>query len=298
MAARLRFAGPLLGLFICVSGPLSAKTRPWPAAEGSQIHCSGEAAGDSEPSGAVWHPRLQRLLVVSDEGTVMQMAADGSEIETWFVGGDLEAIAIADPEGTLAYLGLETPERVLEFDLASGALTGRGWDLSPWMAGRDEDGLEALTVVEGRFYAGHQADGRIYVFELAPDGGVEHIDTFRAPRHRADLSGLDYHADVRRLFAIHDTLDLIVEMRPDGTFLREFELPGADQEGIAVRRAGFFGQATIFIAEDGGGVWRYDDYPIVYRLLGIPIRRVAGWGLGSLGLLAGLLAAVRWRRTL
>ena len=46
-----------------------------------------------EPSGAVWHPRLGVLLLVSDNGWVSRMDADGQNAMTWLTGGDLEAIA-------------------------------------------------------------------------------------------------------------------------------------------------------------------------------------------------------------
>ena len=72
------------------------------------------------------------------------------------------------------------------------------------------------------------------------------------------------------LFAIYDSSDEIVEMTPDGTVLREYALPGDNQEGIALARQCAFGTATAFVSEDSGGVWRYEDYPLSCPAIEVP----------------------------
>ena len=54
-----------------------------------------------EPSGAAWHPRLQKLFVVDDGGIVSRMDLDGSTVVNWSVPGDLEGITVADISGNL-----------------------------------------------------------------------------------------------------------------------------------------------------------------------------------------------------
>ena len=121
-AARCLLAWTLLSTW---SGESSAD--PWPGDAGTEIGNVGSPGGlptPYEPSGAVWHERLGVLLVVSDGGSVSRMDADGQNVTTWIPGGDLEGIAIVDPQSDLVYLGIEHPDSVQEFDLSTGMLTG------------------------------------------------------------------------------------------------------------------------------------------------------------------------------
>ena len=261
----------------------AAAADPWPGDSGVEIGNVGGAGGlpsGYEPSGAVWHTGLDVLLVVGDAGQVSETDADGANVTTWSPGGDLEGITVADPDSNLVYLGRENPDAVLEFDLMTGTLTGNAWDLTPWLTGPGNQGLEALTYVDGLFYAGLQADGNIYVFRLLPLGSVEHIDTLAAPAARTDISGLHYDADSRVLYAIYDSFDVIVEMQADGTFLREYDLTGNDQEGIALVPNCETGDARVFIAEDSQAVWRYEGYPVACIPRSIP--SLSPWGLALL----------------
>ena len=57
---------------------------------------------------------------------------------------------------------------------------------------------------------------------------------------------------------------MLVEMQADGTFIKEYALPGNDQEGIAVVVPEGAPKALVYIAEDSGPeVWVYDDYPVI-----------------------------------
>jgi hypothetical protein len=246
---------------------------PWPGDSGVEIGNVGGAGGlpaGYEPSGAVWHTGLGVLLVVGDDGQVSEMDADGANVTTWSPGGDLEGITVADPDSDLVYLGRERPDAVLEFDVVTGTLTGNVWDLTPWLTGPANQGLEALTYVDGLFYAGLQANGNIYVFRLLPRGSVEHIDTLAAHGGRTDISGLHYDADSQVLYAIYDSFDVIVEMQADGTFLREYDLTGNDQEGVALVPDCELGEARVFISEDSQEVWRYEGYPVACIAQSVP----------------------------
>lgn len=212
--------------------------------------------GGYEPSGAVWHPRLERLLVVSDGGQLSSLDRDGVSVVSWDVPGDLEAVTVADPAGTLVYLGVEHPDAILEFDLAQGAVT-RSFDLTGTLVGPDDRGLEALTFVPdpahpegGLFLAGLQDDGRVYRFALpirssSTSISVQFVSSFAPVVGRDDLSGLDWVASQATLYAAYDATDRLRAMHADGSLIEEWALPGVSQEGLA------FAGCELFVAQDG-----------------------------------------------
>ena len=93
-----------------------------------------------------YDPRLDRLFVVSDGGTVSHMEADGNGVVNWSVGGDLEGITVADPNSDLIYLGVEHPDGISEFDIGTGLVT-RTFDLTPWMTGPNNSGSSRTPAI-------------------------------------------------------------------------------------------------------------------------------------------------------
>ncbi len=262
---RVRAFLCVLGVSLFVPDMAKAQVLPWPGDAGIEIGALGDVgglAGDYEPSGAVWHTRLNALFVVGDGGDLSRLDGNGGNLTTWAPGGDLEAVTVADPASDLLYLGRENPDAILEFDLATGTLTGNQWDLTPWMTGAANQGLEALTWVEGLFYAGHQGEGNVYVFELSAGGVVQLVSLFPAPGGRTDLAGMHYDADTQILYGIHDGDNVLVEMERHGALLRETFLPGNTQEGIALLPDCATGLSTVFISEDAGPVFRYEGFPV------------------------------------
>jgi len=250
---------------VCLFLTTAATAAPWPADAGMEIGQIGQQNGlpeDYEPSGAVWHSGRQKLLVVDDSGLISQLDSSGGNITSWNVDEDLEGITLIDPEGSLVYLAVEHPDSILEFDLDTGSLTGREWDLTPWLDGPNNHGLEALTYGNGHFFAGLQEDGTIFEFNLQDNGDVQLLASFASHEARDDLSGLHFDACTGILYAVHDSHDLLVEMTTEGDFIREYDLVGDDQEGIALIGGGTSGQTTLFIAQDSGEVWRYQQYPM------------------------------------
>ncbi len=216
-----------------------------------------------EPSGAVWHPRLNVLFVVGDGGTLSSMRRDGSAVSNWTVPGDLEAVTVADVQSPFVYVGIEDPDGVMEFDLQTGAAT-RVFDLTGTLQGPATRGLESLTFVPiaghpegGRFYAGLQDDGKIYVFDLpiatsTTSTLVQHVSTIVPVAGRDDLSALHWDDEHALLYAVFDEDDLLRVMLDDGTFVDEWSLPGQAQEGLALDTC------TLFVAQDTTGeIWRY-----------------------------------------
>jgi hypothetical protein len=204
---------------------------------------------------------------VGDGGTLAELDSLGTLIEQWDLSGlDVEGITIADPLTDVVYIGVEHPDSVVEFDLATGSVL-RTFDLTATLVGPDNAGLEGLTFVSdaanpqgGVFYAALQDDGRIYVFDLpivssATDTTVLHIDTLTPVVDRSDLSGLHYNALNDTLYGTYDSSDLITAMDTQGVLIQEWTLPGNDQEGIAIDRC------ELYIAEDvGPEVWHYTGW--------------------------------------
>ena len=253
---------------LCVD-TVSSAADPFPATlPGTEIGSSLPAG--YEPSGAVWHTGVNKLFTVDDGGQVTRMDSDGTNITNWTVPGDLEGISVADPSSSFAYIGVEHPDSIQEFNIGTGVVT-RTFDLTGTMtSSNDNAGLEALTFVPnasdtegGLFYTGLQEDGKIYTFRLpilsSPTATtVTPISTITPVVGRTDISGLHYDTDYEVLYAIFDSSNLLRAMEPDGTFIAEWELVGNDQEGITL--AG----TDLFIAEDvGKEVWRYSSFPVV-----------------------------------
>lgn len=242
----------------------------------------GNLPARTNPSGALWHPRLERLLIVDDGdatggGAIYSMKSDGTGVERWSVPGDLEGIAYADPESDLVYVGVEEPAAILEFDLRRRKVL-REFDLSHWIsAGPVNRGLEALAFVPdpkhpegGRFYAGHQATGRVFLFSLPlrsdpASRRASYLGHF-TPRWllpsvlgTPDVAGLDFDRDSGLLFVIFDLMNRIVALKADPsdpahwTRVGDWELPGSRQEGIAIRPD----TCELFIAGDGGEILRF-----------------------------------------
>ena len=94
-----------------------------------------------ETSGLTWHQGWEKLFIVSDEGILSMMNQDGTELVHWNLGGDFEAVTVADHESNFIYIGVENPDSVIEFDVSSGQIT-RTFSLTNWMTGPSNLGLE------------------------------------------------------------------------------------------------------------------------------------------------------------
>jgi len=222
-----------------------------------------------EPSGAVWHPVLQQLFLVSDSGLLAWMQASGSGLQITPTIGDLEAVTYADQSDGRLYIGRENPDAILEFELSTNSVL-RTFDLTAFMNGPGNQGLEALTFVPvpghpegGEFWAGLQFSGEIYRFELpiqssSTSTSVSLLGTFRSGPVLDDLSGLHYDRVSGTLYSIHDRHDIMRASAGLGAALSgEWSMPGNAQEGIAMDGCG-----QLFLTEDvGPEVWVYQEFP-------------------------------------
>ena len=126
-----------LALSVLLLAPTHLTADAWPADAGTQIWSGGE------PSGIVWHERLEKLFWVHDNGYVRQMDTDGTLEYDWYIGGDLEGVTIVDPSSDYIYVGYEqggAGVQIREFDITTGALTGDAWVFSE-MSGHGNAGM-------------------------------------------------------------------------------------------------------------------------------------------------------------
>jgi len=261
----LRSSLPVCVLILVGLSSVGFAADPFPPEALPGVQIGGGLPGEYEPSGAVWHTGLGKLFTVNDDGTVSHMNADGTGVINWSLSGDLEGLCVADPGSDFIYVGVENPDSIREFDITTGTVT-RTFDLTTWMTGPDNEGLEALTFVPdtgdpegGLFYAGLQEDGKIYSFRLsiessAVDTTVTHISTMTPVAGRTDISGLHYDVDNEVLYAVFDSDNRLRAMEADGAFLAEWVLPGSNQEGIAMMGN------HLYIPEDSGQVVDYSPF--------------------------------------
>jgi sugar lactone lactonase YvrE len=80
------------------------------------------------------------------------------------------------------------------------------------------------------------------------------------------------------LYAIYDGPNYLRAMTPAGSLLREWDLPGSNQEGVALRGN------DLFIAQDSGDIVRYTPFAAVPEPG--PLAAAA----------AALAAGLAWRR--
>lgn len=258
--------------FVCIAGSyfvaLLAFAGPWPGTLPG-VEIGGGLPAGYEPSGGVWHLRLDKFFTIWDNGMVSMMDYDGTNITNWSVSGDLEGICVPDPTSDFIYIGLERPnDGIKEFNVATGQVT-RFFNLTQWMQSVNPNlGLEALTFVPdsssaegGYFYAGLQETGTIYIFELpiitsSTDTTAVFIDSVHTGF--PGISGLQYNIEYGIMYAMWSYGHQLRVMLLDGTVLVAYDLPGDTQEGIALWEGLVPGQGQIFISEDAGEVWRYD----------------------------------------
>ena len=210
-----------------------------------------------ETSGLTWHQGWEKLFIVSDEGILSMMNQDGTELVHWNLGGDFEAVTVADHESNFIYIGVENPDSVIEFDVSSGQIT-RTFSLTNWMTGPSNLGLEALTFVPdathpegGYFYAGLQSTGEVFRFDLSIKSSptvasVTFIDTLTIEGNHTDIADLSYDPSSDRILAVYDSLDRIKVIEKDGELRTQWVAPGSEQEAI------LYVGGELFIGEDFG----------------------------------------------
>lgn len=252
----------------------------WPA-EVTSTEISVELRGaipDFEPSGIVWHRGRQTFIVVGDGGDIGEITASGGLVHAWSPGHNLESVTIADPTGSIVYVGGENESMIYAFDLDSGAYTGATWDISAYIYSVGMLGFEALTWVPdgahafgstvsgGVFYAGWQEDADIYVFapDLGTSGAITFLDQIHTTADYIDLSALNYNEATNTVFALYDAADRLEELSAaDGAVIATYAVPGPGAwEGLAtLDGCPDSPMGTMTLADDFGRIFTYASFP-------------------------------------
>lgn len=247
--------------------PIIQAATAWSAGTPEIISDNSELGFGFEPSGIVYQPEREQLVLIGDDGDITLLSPTGTVIDTWNIGLDLEGVTIADTSSNLVYLANENPDTIIEFDITSGAVTGNEWDLTEWMtSSNDNNGLEALTFVPnayhnysasaagGLFYAGLQSSGEIYIFDvdLSTSGAVTQVDTWTSESFVTDIAGLHFEASTERLFALYDASNIVREYTTSGIIETEYQnLPGTGQEAITlISNCPAVATAAVYIGDD------------------------------------------------
>ncbi len=214
-----------------------------------------------EPSGLAWDSESQKLYTISDEGIITRMNLDGSNVENWYVSGDLEGIAVVSGK---VYIGIEYPFTMKEFDTSTGAFTGKSWTFSD-VVGTSKMGMEGIAVAATssglRVYAGSQSDGKVSVYDIDPSvsESMSYVGSFTPST--GSLSDLSYDAQTGRLYALYD--NKLYEMDSDGNVLAKYTVDGSDQEGVVVVSNCPSSTGSIVIASDtSASLMRYDNFAV------------------------------------
>jgi uncharacterized protein YjiK len=228
-------------------------------------------AGVREPSGVAWHPGLERLFVVGDDGSLAELDAEGAVLHTTAVGGNLEDVTVHGPSGLLVLLA-EASGELVAWDPRARRETGRFPIDAAAILGRApadrRQGFEGLFFHArdgqpggGVFYLVHQR-GPSAVVEIAfdptrPGGavGAEAVVSRWPDPGFPDLTAITLLPGHDRMLVISESRDRLLSFGLDGAAAGSVALPGLQQEGACVD-----GRGRLWIADDrSGALLRFDD---------------------------------------
>ena len=231
----------------------------------------------AEPSGITYHPTRRSLFLADDSGSVHEVSLEGKLIQS---GGlnerDIEGITV-NPETGLLYAAVEDDEAILELDPKDLTIQ-REFRIDRNYKGeqllrKGGMGIEAIAFVPdashpegGTFWVGNQSfslkakDEPSVVCEVVvplrsatakqADGAI--IRAYKMDF--IDISGLAYDTQGDLLVLISDTTNLLVELKREGTVLRQYLLPGDEQEGIVLDGLGY-----MYLAQENGKIIKLAD---------------------------------------
>ena len=231
----------------------------------------------AEPSGITYHPTRRSLFIADDSGSVHEVSLEGRLIQSKGLNErDIEGITV-NPETGLLYAAVEDDEAILELDPENLTLQrefriGRNFK-GEQLLRKGGMGIEAIAFVPdashpegGTFWVGNQSfslkarDEPSVVCEVVvplrsttakqADGAI--IRAYKM--NFIDISGLAYDAQGDFLVLISDTTNLLVELKPDGTILRQYLLPGDEQEGVVLDGLGY-----MYLAQENGKIIKLAD---------------------------------------
>ena len=231
----------------------------------------------AEPSGITYHPTRRSLFLADDSGSVHEVSLEGRLIQSKGLNErDIEGITV-DPSTGLLYAAVEDDEVILELEPENLAIQ-RQFRINRDFKGeqllrKGGMGIEAIAFVPdashpegGTFWVGNQSfslkakDEPSVVCEVVvplrsttakmADGTI--IRAYKM--NFIDISGLAYDAQGDYLVLISDTTNLLVELKREGTILRQYLLPGDEQEGIVLDGLGY-----MYVAQENGKIIKLAD---------------------------------------
>ena len=231
----------------------------------------------AEPSGITYHPTRRSLFLADDSGSVHEVSLEGRLIQSKGLNErDIEGITV-DPSTGLLYAAVEGDEVILELEPEHLAIQrefriGRDFK-GEQLLRKGGMGIEAIAFVPdashpegGTFWVGNQSfslkakDEPSVVCEVVvplrsttakqADGVIIHAYKMNF----IDISGLAYDAQGDFLVLISDTTNLLVELKREGTILRQYLLPGDEQEGIVLDGLGY-----MYVAQENGEIIKLAD---------------------------------------
>jgi hypothetical protein len=231
----------------------------------------------AEPSGITYHPTRRSLFLADDSGSVHEVSLEGRLIQSKGLNErDIEGITV-DPSTGLLYAAVEDDEVILELDPENLTIQrefriGRNFK-GEQLLRKGGMGIEAIAFVPdashpegGTFWVGNQSFGlkakdepSVVCEVVVPlrsttakqaDGAIIHAYKMNF----IDISGLAYDAQGDFLVLISDTTNLLVELKREGTILRQYLLPGDEQEGIVLDGLGY-----MYVAQENGEIIKLAD---------------------------------------
>jgi uncharacterized protein YjiK len=229
-----------------------------------------------EPSGICFHGARGTLFVIGDEGAIQEMTTAGDVLHRGDLQReDLEGVTWA-PSTRMLYVAVEGEEVIIEVHADTFAIT-RTFDIPRTFQGdtvlkKGKDGIESVTFVPnphhphgGTFFVTNQAkkdkdpeDDSVLLelfLSLKSAAPVAEIKACHRMKPR-DLAGLCYDAARDLLLIVSDKENRCLEVTRGGVVLHAYDLPGDDQEGIALDNEG-----ALYIAQDSGGIMKYRPTP-------------------------------------
>ena len=231
----------------------------------------------AEPSGITYHPTRRSLFLADDSGSVHEVSLEGRLIQSKGLNErDIEGITV-NPNTGLLYAAVEDDEAILELDPENLAIQrefriGRNFK-GEQLLKKGGMGIEAIAFVPdashpegGTFWVGNQSfslkakDEPSVVCEVVvplrsatakqAEGAIIHAYKMDF----IDISGLAYDTQGDLLVLISDTTNLLVELKREGTILRQYLLPGAEQEGVVLDGHGY-----MYLAQENGKIIKLAD---------------------------------------
>jgi len=219
-----------------------------------------------EASGICYVPKLDRLFVVNDEGTLYQISKDGKIYKKKYLGKyDLEGISY-DKKNDKLLISVEGSESILVLNIDSLKIEKevkikRKYKGISLLKKSKKTGLEAIAIDDnGSVYVSNQST-ITYDKKIKENASVIlKVDSIKKKKTKIievynhgyiDISGMTFYNGY--LYMTSDKKNLLIkyDIKTNRT-IKKVKLPKSAQEGICFDDEGY-----IYIADDNGRVLRY-----------------------------------------